>query len=115
MWIRNRKVYVYDVEIFPNAFHCCCKDTESGQLHRFEISNRRNQLDNLVDFFYYDSSEKMFCGYNNHHYDDVIINYIIDYYEVMLNKRRIDINESLFNLSHVIVESEEGNVSRFKK
>ena len=79
MWIRDRIVHTYDIEIFPNCFHCCVKNTETGQLYRFEISERRNQLDELVDFFYYDSSDKlrhtkMFCGYNNHHYDDVIIN-----------------------------------------
>ena len=115
MRIRNRKVYVYDVEIFPNAFHCCCKDTESGQLHKFEISNRRNQLDNLVDFFYYDSSEKMFCGYNNHHYDDVIINYIIDYYYKLSNMSYLKICQSLYNLSKYIVETEDEKYERIKR
>ena len=115
MWIRNRKVYVYDVEIFPNAFHCCCKDTESGQLHKFEISNRRNQLDNLVDFFYYDSSEKMFCGYNNHHYDDVVINYIIDYYYKLSNMSYLKICQSLYNLSKYIVETEDEKYERIKR
>ena len=115
MWIRNRRVYVYDVEIFPNAFHCCCKDTESGQLHKFEISNRRNQLDNLVDFFYYDSSEKMFCGYNNHHYDDVVINYIIDYYYKLSNMSYLKICQSLYNLSKYIVETEDEKYERIKR
>lgn len=115
MWIRNRKVYVYDVEIFPNAFHCCCKDTESGQLHKFEISNRRNQLDNLVDFFYYDSSEKMFCGYNNHHYDDVVINYMIDYYYKLSNMSYLKICQSLYNLSKYIVETEDEKYERIKR
>ena len=115
MWIRNRKVYVYDVEIFPNAFHCCCKDTESGQLHKFEISNRKNQLDNLVDFFYYDSSEKMFCGYNNHHYDDVIINYMIDYYYKLSNMSYLKICQSLYNLSKYIVETEDEKYERIKR
>ena len=115
MWIRNRRVYVYDVEIFPNAFHCCCKDTESGQLHKFEISNRKNQLDNLVDFFYYDSSEKMFCGYNNHHYDDVIINYIIDYYYKLSNMSYLKICQSLYNLSKYIVETEDEKYERIKR
>lgn len=115
MWIRNRRVYVYDVEIFPNAFHCCCKDTESGQLHKFEISNRKNQLDNLVDFFYYDSSEKMFCGYNNHHYDDVIINYMIDYYYKLSNMSYLKICQSLYNLSKYIVEMEDEKYERIKR
>ena len=52
MWIRNRVVIVYDIEIFPNVFRCCCKDTETGQLYKFEISERKNQLDELIEFFY---------------------------------------------------------------
>ena len=112
MIIHSKPVVVYDIEVFPNCFTCTVKNTETEEIKTFEISERKNDLTELVRFFrlpYY------FAGYNNHHYDDVIINYIIDYYEVMLNKRRIDVNESLFNLSHVIVESEEGNVSRFKR
>jgi hypothetical protein len=112
MIIHSKAVVVYDIEIFPNCFTCTVKNTETEEIKTFEISERKNDLTELVRFFrlpYY------FAGYNNHHYDDVIINYIIDYYEVMLNKRRIDVNESLFNLSHVIVTSEEGNISKFKR
>ena len=120
MWIRDRIVHVYDVEIFPNCFHCCVKNTETGQLYRFEISERRNQLDELVDFFYYDSSDKlrhtkMFCGYNNHHYDDVIINYIIDYYYKLADLPYWRTCQSLFNLSQCIVEDSEGSREKLKR
>ena len=112
MIIHNLPVIVYDIEVFPNCFTCTTKNTETNEIKTFEISERKNNLTEIVRFFrcpYY------FAGYNNHHYDDVIINYIIDYYNVMINKRRIDVNESLFNLSRVIVNSEEGNTARFKK
>ena len=115
MWIRDKKVYVYDVEIFPNCFHCCCKDTDSGQLYKFEISERKNQLMELVDFFYYDNTDKMFCGYNNLHYDDVIINYIIDFNMKLDSLPYWRTCQSLFNLSTTIVNSEEGDTSKFKR
>ena len=115
MWIRDKKVYVYDVEIFPNCFHCCCKDTDSGQLYKFEISERKNQLMELVDFFYYDNTDKMFCGYNNLHYDDVIINYIIDFNIKLDSLPYWRTCQSLFNLSTTIVNSEEGDTSKFKR
>lgn len=115
MWIRDKKVYVYDVEIFPNCFHCCCKDTDSGQLYKFEISERKNQLMELVDFFYYDNTDKMFCGYNNLHYDDVIINYIIDFNMKLDSLPYWRVCQSLFNLSTTIVNSEEGDTSKFKR
>ena len=120
MWIRDRIVHTYDIEIFPNCFHCCVKNTETGQLYKFEISERRDQLDELVDFFYYDSSDKlrhtkMFCGYNNHNYDDVIINYIIDYYYKLADLPYWRICQSLFNLSQCIVEDSEGSREKLKR
>ena len=44
MIIRDKIVYVYDIEVFPNVFHCTVKNTETGELHKFEISCRRNQI-----------------------------------------------------------------------
>lgn len=115
MEIRNKIVHVYDIECFPNVFHCCVKDTDSGRLYKFEISERRNQLEELVDFFYYNNTSKMMCGYNNHHYDDIIINYIIYYYKKMLQLPYWEICRSLFNLSQYIVEDKEESRERLKK
>ena len=116
MIIRNSVVIVYDIEIFPNVFHCTCKDTETNKLYLFEISNRKNQLTQLVDFFFYkNTGDKIFCGYNNKHYDDVIINYLIDFYYKMDTLTYDKICKSLFNLSHTIVTSEEGDISKFKR
>ena len=114
MWIRNKKVYVYDIEIFPNVFHCCAKDTETGELYKFEISERKNQLDKLVGFFV-SGTDKMFCGYNNKHYDDVIINYIIDYYDKMRFLPYWKICGSLFNLSQILVKDEDETRDKVKR
>lgn len=116
MIIRNSVVIIYDIEIFPNVFHCTCKDTETNKLYFFEISNRKNQLTELVDFFFFKNiGDKMFCGYNNKHYDDVIINYLIDFYYKMDSLSYLKICNSLFNLSSTIVTSEEGDTSKFKR
>ena len=112
MWIRNRIVCVFDVEIFPNCFHCCCKDTETGRLYKFEISERRNQLSELVEFF---KKTYMFCGYNNHHYDDVVINYMIDYHRKLTGLPYWRVCQSLFNLSTTIVEDEDGSREKLKR
>lgn len=116
MIIRNSVVIVYDIEIFPNVFHCTCKNTETNQLRFFEISNRKNQLTELVDFFFYKNvGDKMFCGYNNKHYDDVVINYLIDFYYKMDALSYDKVCTSLYNLSHTIVTAEEGDTSKFKR
>ena len=116
MVIHNSIVTTYDIEVFPNCFHCTCRDTEDNKLYCFEISERKNQLTELVDFFYYkNNGQRMFCGYNNKHYDDVIINYIIDFYYKLDQLSYHRICQSIFNLSTAIVESEEGDVSKFKR
>ena len=102
MKIRNKVILVYDIEVFQNIFHCAIKDTETGKITLFEISNRKNQLQELVEFFkefenvegswnnsyttdYQFNTNKIFAGYNNIHYDNPIINYLIDEY-VSLNQ-----------------------------
>ena len=84
MCIRNCPVITYDIEVFPNVFHCCCKNTETGQLYKFELSERKRDLISLVYFFM--EKNVIFCGYNNKHYDDVIINYIIYHYGILIHK-----------------------------
>ena len=113
MWIREDKVVVYDIEVFPNVFHCCCKDTENGNLYKFEISERKNQLSELIRFFL--TPGRIFCGYNNHHYDDVVLNYIIDYRNKLTGLPYWRICQSLFNLSSYIVEDEEGSREKLKR
>lgn len=101
MIIRDKKVYVYDIEVFQNIFHCSVKNTETGEIYKFEISERKNQLRELVKFFkqvntyikwgdFYGTelvinSDIIFCGYNNLHYDNPIINYIIEYEDKLMS------------------------------
>lgn len=114
MCIRNCPVITYDIEVFPNVFHCCCKNTETGQLYKFELSERKRDLISLVYFFM--EKNVIFCGYNNKHYDDVIINYIIYHYGILIHKSVEQVCESLYNLSNAVIKAitiEE--ISKFKK
>ena len=111
MLIHNKIVMIYDIEVFPNVFHCVVKDTNTGELYKFEISE--NQIEQLVQFF--TSSNNLLCGYNNKHYDDVIMNYIIDYSDVMLHKSIYDVTMSLFNLSQTIINLEDGSIDKIKR
>src|SRR5574344_104064 len=99
---RDKVVDVYDIEVFPNIFHCIDKNTEPGEYYKFEISSRKVPLPILVDFFWTireqsSNTDKIFAGYNNIHYDNPIINYIISYHQVMKNKSYLQICDSIFN------------------
>lgn len=104
---------IYDIEVFPNTFHCVLLNTDNEELYKFEISERKNQIRELVQFF--TNPKYLLCGYNNKHYDDVVINYIIDYIDIMLCKSIYDVTLSLFNLSQTIINLEDGNISKIKK
>lgn len=113
MIIKGKTVIVYDIEVFPNFFHCTCKDTESNELYLFEISERKTQISELTDFFL--NKDRLFCGYNNHHYDDTLVNYIVDYCSLLEQKHWIIATQSIFNLSQTIISSEDGSIERYKR
>lgn len=130
MQIRGKTVFVYDIEVFQNIFHCSVLNTETKEVHKFEISSRKNQLSELISFFkqvnspvsWNDNyttncsidSDKIFCGYNNLHYDNPVINYIIEYEHVLAEKPVPVITNSIFNLSREITNSDE-NIEKWKR
>lgn len=103
---------IYDIEIFPNVFHCVLKDTDTGEIHKIEMSERLNQLDDIVNIF--TDKNLIFCGYNNRHYDDIIINYIIDCYRIMNRKEIYVITNSLYNLSQILVNHSD-SIETYKR
>lgn len=130
MQIRGKTVFVYDIEVFQNIFHCSAINTETKEIHKFEISPRKNQLSELISFFkqvnspvsWNDNyttncsidSDKIFCGYNNLHYDNPVINYIIEYEHVLAENPVLVITNSIFNLSKEITNSGE-NIEKWKR
>lgn len=110
MKIRNKIVYVYDIEVFRNVFHCTLLNTETEELIKFECSIRKNNIEEMCKFFKQDT---YFVGYNNIHYDNPIINYCIEYFSN--SKYTYDkICLSIFNLSNIITQDKD-NIDRWKR
>lgn len=112
MIIHDKTVIIYDIESFPNFFCCTCKNTETQKIRTFEISARQDDILELSNYF--SKKEFLFCGYNNKHYDDVIINYIIIYAEQMIIFPKLRITDSIFNLSQCIIKEDIDKYKRFK-
>lgn len=112
MIIHDKTVIIYDIESFPNFFCCTCKNTETQKIRTFEISARQDDILELSNYF--SKKEFLFCGYNNKHYDDVIINYIIMYAEQMIIFPKLRITDSIFNLSQCIIKEDIDKYKRFK-
>lgn len=131
MIIRDKIVLVFDIEVFPNAFFCTVKETESQQVLVLEISDRKNNLDKIIKLFKtvskpiswgenYNTTQQikskyLYCGYNILHYDTPIINYIIANYSELSKLHYTDICHKINQLSQEIVNSKEEGFASWHK
>lgn len=113
MIIKNKIAYVFDVEVFPNCFTCATKNTETKDIVVYEISERRNDAWDIINLF--TSLENIYCGYNNRHYDNPIINFIIDNKEAALSLSWREICSDIYKLSKEIINSVDNNFSSWSK
>ena len=84
MIIRNKVCFPYDVELFPNFFSVTVKNSETGNIKSYEISERRNDLPEIVKLFLHKGI--FFVGFNSMHYDSPIISYLILNYKRLILK-----------------------------
>lgn len=110
MIIKDKQVEVYDLEVFPNVFSCTMKNTETGEIHQWEVSNRKNNIELIIAKFKED--DKLFCGYNCIHYDNVIINFLLEYQNIVSKSSYDRITRNLYNLSDTIIN---GDLEKWKK
>lgn len=113
MLLKNKTVFVYDVEVFPNLFTCTIKNTESKAIRSYEISNRRNDLPLIVQLFL--NRKIIFAGYNNKFYDDVLINYLLIHYKTIIAKPVWEICREIKILNDKIIGSEQDRFNGLEK
>ena len=107
MILKDKVCVVYDIESFKNVFTCTVYNTESKTINTFEISQRKNDSKQMCDYF---RSGYIFVGYNNHHYDDPIMNYCLDYFSNSTNIEHSNtITLSIKNMSDVIIKTDDYN------
>ena len=110
MKIRGKTVFVYDVEVFPNLFTCCVANSESKNKRTYEISDRKNELVDIARLFL--NKHILLCGYNNKHYDDPIINYILLNFNDLIKKPVWEITDEIKKFSDTIINTKtKGKVS----
>lgn len=90
--------YTYDLEAYPNIFTFCGKFKDSNEIQMFEISDRINERDALLNFLnYLRNAQAEMVGFNNIGYDYFLI------HELMLNPYTFDFNKS-FQISNTIIK-----------
>ena len=104
MKIKNKTVIVFDIESFYNVFSCIIYNTETKETAVFEISQRKNSLGLLLTTFA--NKDYIFCGYNNIHYDNVIISLLFQNRSKLLSSHYSTICKGIFNYSKAIISDE---------
>ena len=104
MIIRNKTCFVYDVETFPNFFSVAIKNTESGNIKTYQISEVKNEISDIVKIFL--NKNIFWVGYNSIHYDQPLINYIIINYHRLILRPVWEITQELKKFSDKIINSE---------
>lgn len=113
MIIRGKTVFVFDIEVFPNLFTIAIKNTESGAKRFYEISDRKNDLPQIVKLFL--SKQVLYCGFNIIHYDAPIINFLMMHYDELIALPFWKICEKIKELSDEIINSKDGQFSSWSK
>lgn len=113
MKIKDKICIVFDIEVFKNVFTCTCKNTETHIINTFEISSRKVDIQELITYFKQDC---YFVGYNNIHYDNPIVNYIISlWYKGYFNHFSTrEVTESIFRLSKLVI-SKDSDINLWKE
>jgi hypothetical protein len=105
----KNKVYVYDIEIFPNFFSATFIDRDSDDKREFMVYENTNEL---LDMSHFITAECAFLvGYNSSKYDDIIINYIKKNQINIIIKDGNEITNELYDLSQKIIGSQKGGKS----
>jgi len=102
--------YVYDIETYPNIFTFCSINTSTGELNLFEISDRKNEFEDLMIFLnLLKRSGSRMIGFNNINFDYPVIHYIMTNWQsncFEIYKKAISIIKSNDKFGHVIWDND---------
>jgi hypothetical protein len=97
--------YCYDIEDFINFFCVTFKNIDTKEIIYFEISEYSE--DNLVSIYnFINNKDNWFIGYNNHYYDNQILNYIYTNYNDLYWNTNLEICKKLFELNVRIIKED---------
>lgn len=97
-------IWIYDIEIYINYFSVIFKNPKTKELKEFIIFNGKNDLDDL--YFFINDPTKWLVGYNSYNFDNQLLNYIYKFYFDLTMSDTSKINEALFSLTKMIIDSD---------
>lgn len=100
--------FVYDNECYPNVFTLASEHVETGGKYLYEISERKNDFRELVNFLLaLSNSGSSMVGYNNLHYDYPMLHYLLNCAPAWLNLNSAAITALMYEKSQSIFNSQD--------
>lgn len=102
--------WVYDLEIYPNIFTACFVYANGKGMRVFEVSDRRNDTDDLLEFLRnVKRNGHRLVGFNNVGFDYPIIHYILQMARSLFNtdKKLVLTPEQLYSFGMELIKNKE--------
>lgn len=99
--------YIYDIETFPNIFCLVAKSVKDKSILTFEISSRKNEINELLEFLY---SKINLIGFNNINFDYPVIHWLLNNYDNYTNSESLCY--AIYEEANYIINSEYSSIKK---
>lgn len=94
------KNYVYDLETYPNFF--CGVFNSEGQETVFEISARKNDYEELLEFY---ENINLAIGFNNIRFDAQVMQHLIKNKKTFVNKQGSELTAEIYEFVQNLIDA----------
>lgn len=109
------KIKIFDIEIYQNFFCIGVLNYSDKKFNCYKLSQYHDDWEQIISFW----RESMLIGYNNIHYDNIMMNYIIERITEMSSLSTIEKIQRLYTLNEYLFNNKEDsdfkkNISKYK-
>jgi len=112
---KQADVWIYDIETWPNFFLVGIMKPDQEEVQLLEVSEERDDREAILEFF--NVPTRHFVGYNNHYFDNVVMNYVISKWMVLNpdNCKWDSFCEKLFGFAQQVIKDAAPKQMKYKK
>lgn len=103
-------VWIYDIETWPNYFLVGVARPDDEEIQLLEVSEEMDQRKEIFEFF--DKQSRFFVGYNNHYWDNIVMNYCLHYRPMLTAATIEEFVSYTYSVGQKIIN--EGSIKRLK-
>jgi len=99
---KQADVWIYDIETWSNFFLVGVMRPDHDEVQLLEVSEEIDQREQIFEFF--NVQTRHFVGYNNHYFDNVVMNYILYYWPYLKKGDSAEFCELVFSMAQKIID-----------